>query len=579
MMFLLVSSVQITAILIVALFSLRLLRKKSAAARHWVLSAAIVLAVVTPILTAVMPAWNMPDAVVNHPAIAPIQQQITRMTRPSADNGTAQAPVTPLTGSHSERPASAISHWLPEFVWSLGVAIGLVVLATGLVRLARVTSASATMAAGRWPQLVEQISTEYRLRRSVRLLQSLNCSILLTWGVLRPRIVLPAGAGDWPVDRARIVLRHELAHIRRYDWLVQMIAQLFRIVYWFNPLVWMVCRRLRLESECACDDAVVTGREAIEGHEYAAHLLDLARTLNRTNSAWSSALTMAQSSTIERRFSAMLNPALNRRPVTRWFVFATLLAGVLITLPLTMLSTATSTTAPLVVMPVPAALEAAAVETQAAPQAAPAPPVARTVPQIRVPEPGIQDAERFLEEYRSRLQNVLPLDLERNRNVNELLQAFISGQVQNARATRTQAQPIRPRDRALYEAAEASDLQEIDALISAGANVNAEVRGDGSPLIAAARRGRMEIVNALLDRGADPNMPVLGDGSPLIVASQRGHLAVVELLIRRGANIDQFVPGDGNPLIMAARQGHIDIVSLLLVARTSTRSLRVIRTL
>jgi beta-lactamase regulating signal transducer with metallopeptidase domain len=54
---------------------------------------------------------------------------------------------------------------------------------------------------------------------------SRNSSILVTFGLLRPKIILPAGAMEWPADRARIVLRHELAHIRRSDWPVQMIAQ------------------------------------------------------------------------------------------------------------------------------------------------------------------------------------------------------------------------------------------------------------------------------------------------------------------------------------------------------------------
>src|SRR5262249_30863003 len=96
--------------------------------------------------------------------------------------------------------------------------------------------------------------------------------------------------------------------------------QALRIACWFNPLVWIVCRHLRLESECACDDCVLS--KEIKAHEYAEHLLDLARLLNRSGQAWSAALTMARPSTIERRFSAMLNPALNRYPVTRFALFS-----------------------------------------------------------------------------------------------------------------------------------------------------------------------------------------------------------------------------------------------------------------
>jgi beta-lactamase regulating signal transducer with metallopeptidase domain len=71
------------------------------------------------------------------------------------------------------------------------------------------------------------------------------------------------------------VLGHELAHIRRSDWLVQLLAEVLRSVYWFNPVVWIACRRLRLESEQACDDAVL--EMGVEGGAYATELIDLAR--------------------------------------------------------------------------------------------------------------------------------------------------------------------------------------------------------------------------------------------------------------------------------------------------------------
>ena len=62
---------------------------------------------------------------------------------------------------------------------------------------------------------------------------------------------------SWTLDRVHVVLSHELAHIRRHDWLVQIGAETVRAVLWFNPLVWMVCARLRRESEQACDDEVL----------------------------------------------------------------------------------------------------------------------------------------------------------------------------------------------------------------------------------------------------------------------------------------------------------------------------------
>ena len=77
--------------------------------------------------------------------------------------------------------------------------------------------------------------TGYRLRRPVTLLQSSHPSLLVTWGLAHPKVILPSAADAWTDERARVVLSHELAHIRRGDWIVQLSAELLRAFYWFNP--------------------------------------------------------------------------------------------------------------------------------------------------------------------------------------------------------------------------------------------------------------------------------------------------------------------------------------------------------
>jgi beta-lactamase regulating signal transducer with metallopeptidase domain len=118
-------------------------------------------------------------------------------------------------------------------------------------------------------------------------------------------------------------------------------------------------------------------------------------------------------------------------------------------------------------------------------------------------------------------------------------------------------------DEALLEAADKADLRGVNELLAAGADVNAVVLGDGTPLIVAARSNEMSIVRVLLDRGADPNLTALGDGSPLIAAAKRGALDIVELLVRRGANVNLIVPGDENALMNASEQGALDVVQYL----------------
>jgi TonB family protein len=134
-----------------------------------------------------------------------------------------------------------------------------------------------------------------------------------TWGLFRPRIVLPAEALDWDDARARAVLAHELAHVRRGDWAVQLAADTLRAVFWFNPFSWMVARRLRDESERACDDVVL--HTGMPDAAYATHLLDIARASR--GAAPAAAMAMARSSTLEGRITAMLNPTIDRRSPSR----------------------------------------------------------------------------------------------------------------------------------------------------------------------------------------------------------------------------------------------------------------------
>ena len=160
--------------------------------------------------------------------------------------------------------------------------------------------------------------------------------MLVTWGAWRPKVILPAGATAWPDDRVRVVLCHELAHIQRGDWLTQMGAELLRAVYWFNPLVWLATRRLRQESELACDDAVLNA--GITAPVYATHLLDLARSFAAQRRSWSPAPAIAHPSSLERRVTAMLNVRLERRPMTRVTQGLITAALVAITLPIAALA-------------------------------------------------------------------------------------------------------------------------------------------------------------------------------------------------------------------------------------------------
>jgi TonB family protein len=187
---------------------------------------------------------------------------------------------------------------------------------------------------GTWSEVAFALAEPGRKRRPVRLLQSDHPLLLVTWGLTRPRVILPRTAGDWPADRVRAVLGHELAHVERRDWAVQMVAELLRCIYWFNPLLWVACRRLRQESEQACDDAVLS--MGVDARDYATHLLDVARALGHSHArrALFPAPAMARRSYLERRVRAMLNTRLNRTPLPRTAGIAIVVGLFAVTVPI-----------------------------------------------------------------------------------------------------------------------------------------------------------------------------------------------------------------------------------------------------
>ncbi|PYT32976.1 MAG: hypothetical protein DMG58_09005 [Acidobacteria bacterium] len=179
--------------------------------------------------------------------------------------------------------------------------------------------------------LVREAASELRLRRPVTVSIGDNGIVPMATGLLRPAVLLPREAALWSRERLYIVLLHELAHIRRRDCVTQALAELAGSLYWFNPLVWLAIRRLRIERERACDDLVLSAGN--KASDYAAHLLALARPLE-SGALASASVAMASSSHLETRLRSILNPQLDRRALTRVAGVTALVIAACLVLPL-----------------------------------------------------------------------------------------------------------------------------------------------------------------------------------------------------------------------------------------------------
>jgi TonB family protein len=316
------AAIKTSLILLFALMAVFLLRRRSAAMRHWLLAVAIACVAIAPLLTPVAPSWQMRLDFLSWPSEVGLSSPAGHLAGSARRVRTQQGAAfeAPSTARADEAVAATTGGLsaplrLVRAAYVIVAALNLCVLLAGLGRLARLAAGARPLIGGPWAEMAREIARDCGLRREVVLLQSDHPSLLMTWGVFRPKLFLPAGARNWSRHRMQIVLGHELAHVRRGDWLVQISADLLRCVYWFNPLLWITCRRLRFEGEKACDDAVLTG--GVEGSTYASHVLDLARTRVRSGRASATALAMVNRSGLERRIHAMLNARLDRRPLTR----------------------------------------------------------------------------------------------------------------------------------------------------------------------------------------------------------------------------------------------------------------------
>lgn len=372
--------VKATCLLLAALFASIAMQRAPAGSRHLIWLVALGALLVLPALAAwspipmrVLPAAFTPvDAV---PATA--TRDLTSAVDAAANVTPAPAVTTPALAPASS-PASIRSLDLGTtllIIWAVVAFALLVRLAYGAYSVRRIVRRAQLLEHPDWQTPLYEIADRLGIDAAPRLLRSDDVKMPFAAGLLVHTIVLPAESDGWSAERRSAVLIHELGHVRRRDLIGHTLGRIACALYWFHPLVWTAARRLRAESERACDDlALVFGARP---SDYAEHLLDIV-TCVRNHYTPSVALAMAQRKEFEGRMLAILNPELRRKSLSR-LQTASLVGG------LAALALVVSAAAPVArVAPVqdvarakPPAAQAVFADTATAPEAAPA-SVART---------------------------------------------------------------------------------------------------------------------------------------------------------------------------------------------------------
>lgn len=208
--------------------------------------------------------------------------------------------------------ASPVARKLPWLfmIWAAGASIVLLRLANGLAAAARITRSAKNVDG---------------------LLYSHRAATPMTWGLLRPVVILPAYTLEWTPEQRDLVLRHEHAHIARHDWLCQVLASVTTAIFWFHPLMWLANIQLRREAEGAVDDCVLAN--GVAPSDYAGRLLDVARHLQGVR-APVAVIPMIRRPELETRVRSILDPS-RRRAAAGWLVrCAIALAALALILPI-----------------------------------------------------------------------------------------------------------------------------------------------------------------------------------------------------------------------------------------------------
>ena len=233
--------------------TLALLRRQSANARYLASCGALVVIIGLGVVTA-------------YRAYDPLREvePASSMSATAAPIAIADVSADVIAASSPDRLASIatfVNSHLPQIVlvWLLGVTLLSTRLIVGWIGAHRLASRRAHPAEPQWERALKRIAEALQLRRTVRLLESAAVEVPTVIGWIRPVVLLPvASLAGLSTEQIEMILAHELAHIRRHDFIVNLLQSTVETLLFYHPAVWWISRRIRVEREHCCDDVAVS---------------------------------------------------------------------------------------------------------------------------------------------------------------------------------------------------------------------------------------------------------------------------------------------------------------------------------
>jgi beta-lactamase regulating signal transducer with metallopeptidase domain len=332
---------------------LQLMRRRSAAERSWIAHIGLIALVLLAFAPLVLPSWT-----IETPAL---------FSQTPAATVSAQAPAAEISAPIASQPIAAdpapsrfsLSPTATTMaVYAVPAAILLFITLLALARLIALRARADVLVDGHWLSALARAQRRMGFKHGTALLTSDELASPISWGLMRPVILLNTRAVE-ASSEAEAIIAHELAHVARMDWIKLLLARVATALFWFNPLVWMLAREAHQLREETADDAVLAAD--ISDTDYAQLLVGVAR--HECPGLLLGAHGVAPSkSSLARRVARVLDGKSVRGPAARSFALGVFVGAVLVAAPLAALTLAPAGTKE--------KQKAAAVAAKTAPQSA-----------------------------------------------------------------------------------------------------------------------------------------------------------------------------------------------------------------
>lgn len=304
---------------------LRLARWRSAGERSMIAHAGLTALLVLPAATLLLPQWAPLPAGWSFEPAAPLVQTAT-MGGSAMDPAPAATPVPVAADSAGSTPVGFPWSDLGHILYLVPLALLSGVMALAVLRLFAMRGRAEILVERSWLTALAEAQRRMGFKHGTALLVSTELRSPISWGVLRPTIVLSPTAVA-ASDEAEAIIAHELAHVARLDWAKLIGARIACAVFWFNPLVWVLARESHQLREEAADDAVLMAD--IDGPDYATLLVGAARHDNQGALLAAHGVAPGKDS-LKRRITRVLDGSLKRGPASAsWMLMSlVILAGI-----------------------------------------------------------------------------------------------------------------------------------------------------------------------------------------------------------------------------------------------------------